>query len=53
MDRETMAAYLGIDRSALSRELSRMRSEGLLEFRKNHFRLLRFDHDKENKKDIP
>lgn len=46
MDRETMAAYLGIDRSALSRELSRMRAEGLLVFRKNHFRLLRFDHDK-------
>ncbi|MGI5824414.1 MAG: Crp/Fnr family transcriptional regulator [Bacillota bacterium] len=43
MDRESMAAYLGIDRSALSRELSKMRSEGLLEFRKNRFKLLKAD----------
>lgn len=38
-DREGMAAYLGVDRSALSRELSRMRREGLISFRKNQFSL--------------
>ena len=36
-DRQEMADYLGADRSALSAELSRMRKEGLLDFRKNHF----------------
>lgn len=40
LDREGMAAYLGVDRASLSRELSRMQKEGLLEFRKNRFRLL-------------
>ena len=34
-----MADYLNLDRSALSKELGRMRDEGLLSFRKNHFRL--------------
>ena len=38
-DRAGMAAYLGVDRSALSRELSRMRREGLLDFDKSHFTL--------------
>jgi CRP-like cAMP-binding protein len=40
-DRADMAAYLGTDRSALSRELSRMQREGLLRFRKNRFEILR------------
>ena len=40
MDRSAMADYLGTDRSALSRELSSMRREGLLEYRKNRFVLL-------------
>ena len=35
-DRESLAAYLGVNRSALSREMSRMRAEGLIEYRKNH-----------------
>jgi len=35
-----LADYLGTDRSALSRELSAMRDDGLLNFRKNHFELL-------------
>lgn len=39
-DRASLAAYLGVDRSALSRELSRMQKEGLLQVRKNHFTLL-------------
>lgn len=38
-DRAGMAAYLGVDRSALSRELSRLRDEGLLTFSKNQFAL--------------
>ena len=49
MDRESMAAYLGIDRSALSRELSKMRAEGLIDFRKNHFCLLKANLNGGNK----
>ena len=41
MNRQEMADYLGVDRSALSAELSRMRGDGILEFSKNRFRLLR------------
>ena len=40
LDRNAMAAYLNIDRTALSRELSRMKQEGLIDFRKDRFRLL-------------
>ena len=39
-DRSDMASYLGADRSVLSRELARMRDEGLLRFEKNRFQLL-------------
>ncbi len=39
-NREEFAAYLCVDRSALSRELSRMQAEGLIDFSKNHFRIL-------------
>lgn len=38
-DRAGMAAYLGVDRSALSRELSHMKAEGLLTYSKNQFTL--------------
>lgn len=38
-DRQQMADYLNLDRSALSKELGRMREEGLLTFRKNTFTL--------------
>ena len=38
-DRNGMAAYLNADRSALSRELSRMRNEGILDYHKNRFTL--------------
>ena len=38
-NRQQMADYLNLDRSALSKELGRMRDEGLLEFEKNHFTL--------------
>lgn len=40
-DRNGMAAYLNADRSALSRELSRMKQEGILDYHKNRFRLLK------------
>ncbi len=36
-DRQQMADYLNLDRSALSKELGRMRNEGLIAFRKNRF----------------
>ena len=38
-DRNGMAAYQNADRSALSRELSRMKNDGILEYHKNRFRL--------------
>lgn len=37
MNRQEMADYLGVERSALSRELSRMKKEGLIDYRKNVF----------------
>ncbi len=40
-DRETMALYLGVNRSALSRELSEMEKEGIIEFYKNSFKILK------------
>lgn len=36
-DRQQLADYLGVDRSALSKGLCRLQKEGLLTFRKNHF----------------
>ena len=38
-DRQQLAAYLGVDRSALSHELSKMQAQGLLSCRKNVFHL--------------
>lgn len=40
-DRASMAAYLGADRSALSRELSRMQAEGILTYHRNQFQILK------------
>ncbi len=37
LSREDMAAYLGTNRSALSRELGKMRDEGIIEFEKSKF----------------
>lgn len=39
-DRQQLADFLNVDRSALSKELGRMRDEGLLETSKNRFTLL-------------
>lgn len=38
-DRQQMADYLNIDRTALSKELRKMKDDGLIDFHKNHFRL--------------
>ena len=39
-NRQQLADFLSVDRSAMSNELCKMRDEGLLEFDKNQFRLL-------------
>ena len=41
MDRQQLADYLAVDRSAMSAALGKLRDEGILTFRKNHFHLLR------------
>jgi CRP-like cAMP-binding protein len=40
-NREELAEFLSVDRSAMSSELGRMKTDGLLTFRKNHFTLLK------------
>lgn len=39
LDRNGMADYLGVERSALSRELSKMKSDGLIDYHKSSFKL--------------
>ena len=39
-NRQQLADFLSVDRSAMSNELCKMRDEGLLEFEKNSFKLL-------------
>ena len=39
LNRQEMADYLSVDRSALSNELSKLRKEGILDFNKNMFKL--------------
>ena len=39
-NRQQLADFLSVDRSAMSNELCKMRDEGLLEFHRNSFRLL-------------
>lgn len=41
LSREEMAIYFGTNRSALSRELSNMKKDGLIDYTKNHF-LIKF-----------
>lgn len=38
-NRQQLADYLAVDRSAMSNELSKLRDEGLVEFQKNRFKL--------------
>ncbi|WP_294730424.1 Crp/Fnr family transcriptional regulator [uncultured Faecalibaculum sp.] len=44
-DRQQLADYLGVERSALSAELGKMKKEGLISFRKNEFRLMQQPDD--------
>ena len=39
-DRQQLADYLNLERSALSKELGKMKKDGLIEVRKNHFKLM-------------
>lgn len=39
-DRQQMADYLNVERTALSKELGKMRDANIISFRKNHFRIL-------------
>ena len=39
-DRQELADYLGVDRSGLSTEISKLRREGILNCERNHFELL-------------
>ena len=39
-NRQELAEYLSVDRSAMSKELSKMQEEGILTFRRNQFELL-------------
>ena len=41
-NRQQLADYLSVDRSALSAELSKLRAEGLLDYHKSMFKILRF-----------
>ena len=36
-DRQQLADYLGVNRSAMSNELSKMQKDGLIHFKKNDF----------------
>ena len=38
-DRQQLADYLNVERTALSKELSKMKAEGIITFRKNHFKI--------------
>lgn len=41
MNRDDMAAYMGTNRSALSRELAHMKADGLIDFYRSTFRILK------------
>lgn len=43
LDRQTLADFLGVERSAMSAELSKLRNAGVLESKGAHFRLLHMD----------
>lgn len=42
-NRQQLADYLNLERTNLSKELSHMKAEGLIEYRKSHFKLLKAD----------
>lgn len=39
-DRQQLADYLNVERTALSKELGKMRADGILHYHRNHFRLI-------------
>ena len=39
-DRQELADYLGVERSAMSAELSKLRREGRIDYHKNQFKIL-------------
>lgn len=39
-DRQSLADYLGVDRSAMAAEISKLRKDGVIDCRKSHFELL-------------
>ncbi len=43
LNREDMAKFLSITRPALSRELSRMKKEKIIDYKKNEFHILNMD----------
>lgn len=49
-NRQQLADYLNVDRSALSNELSKMQKEGLLEVDRNHFKLGKVSHESGNQR---
>lgn len=40
-DRQQLADYLNLERTNMSKELGKMRDEGIILFRKNHFKLIK------------
>ena len=42
-NRQQLADYLNLERTNMSKELSHMKDEGLIEYRKNHFKLIKAD----------
>ena len=42
---QQLADYLSVDRSAMCSELSKMKKDGLLEYNKSKFRLLKMEDD--------
>lgn len=44
-DRQALADYLEVDRSAMSAEISKLRAEGIIESKKSRFRLIRNNDD--------
>jgi len=40
-NRQQMADYLNLDRSSLSKELGKMRDDGMIKFRKNYFKIIK------------
>ncbi len=45
-NRQELADYLKVDRSAMSNEMSKMRKEGLIDYNKNHFKLFTQNENK-------